>query len=85
MCTIGQFKARNMFKSSKYSKTVQSVCHVTPQTKELALTSAKLQTNAQDYWGFWTFPSSGILETIKHGWICFRPQVKGAFLRGPPE
>jgi hypothetical protein len=22
--------------------------------------------NTQDYWVFWTFPSSGILETRKH-------------------
>jgi hypothetical protein len=22
--------------------------------------------NTQDYWGLWTFPSSGILETRKH-------------------
>jgi hypothetical protein len=36
--------------------------------------------NTQDYWGFWTFPLSGILETRKHDVSetgCFRPQVEG--------
>jgi hypothetical protein len=35
--------------------------------------------NTYDYWVFWTFPSSGILETRKHDISetgCFRPQVK---------
>jgi hypothetical protein len=26
----------------------------------------KLGISTQDYWVFWTFPSSGILETRKH-------------------
>jgi hypothetical protein len=42
---------------------------------------SNIQPNiSQDYWFFWTFPLSGILETRKHDiseTICFRPQVKG--------
>jgi hypothetical protein len=35
--------------------------------------------NTQDYWFFWTSPSSGILETRKHDVSengCFFPQVR---------
>jgi hypothetical protein len=44
----------------KYSVITTSKCH----TNGLMIIWDKNQL--QDYWVFWTFPSSGILETRKH-------------------